>query len=204
MDNCGVSIVFTPKGLEARNFSERLGTHGVEALNGWPPIRWGGRTTTLPVGRASSVARTGYSLPCLAPRTAKRHDHRGRGDGGSQGQILILPRLRPHLTGRDGFPSSERFQSLTSPGKVLSLSFWRDEAAVAAAPSRIEGAEVECTYAAVSSVRLPWRQTVDQLHQRRNCRTELDPASHRSCQRRDRSVTEGLVAGDVAGMVGPL
>ena len=32
MDNSGVSIVFTPKGVkEARNLSERLGTHGVEA-----------------------------------------------------------------------------------------------------------------------------------------------------------------------------
>jgi heme-degrading monooxygenase HmoA len=31
----------------------------------------------------------------------------------------------------DGFISVERFQSLTTPGKLLSLSFWRDEAAVA-------------------------------------------------------------------------
>jgi heme-degrading monooxygenase HmoA len=31
----------------------------------------------------------------------------------------------------DGFVSVERFQSLTAPGKLLSLSFWRDEAAVA-------------------------------------------------------------------------
>lgn len=30
----------------------------------------------------------------------------------------------------DGFLSIERFQSLTTPGKVLSLSFWRDEEAV--------------------------------------------------------------------------
>lgn len=32
----------------------------------------------------------------------------------------------------DGFLSVERFESLTTPGKLLSLSFWRDEAAVAA------------------------------------------------------------------------
>ncbi|HTZ38069.1 MAG TPA: antibiotic biosynthesis monooxygenase, partial [Stellaceae bacterium] len=32
----------------------------------------------------------------------------------------------------DGFVSIERFQSLSEPGKVLSLSFWRDEAAIAA------------------------------------------------------------------------
>jgi heme-degrading monooxygenase HmoA len=32
----------------------------------------------------------------------------------------------------DGFISIERFQSLKDPGKLLSLSFWRDEVAVAA------------------------------------------------------------------------
>lgn len=30
----------------------------------------------------------------------------------------------------DGFISIERFESLTRPGKLLSLSFWRDEAAI--------------------------------------------------------------------------
>lgn len=30
----------------------------------------------------------------------------------------------------DGFVSVERFQSLTKPGKLLSLSIWRDEAAL--------------------------------------------------------------------------
>jgi heme-degrading monooxygenase HmoA len=40
--------------------------------------------------------------------------------------------LRPLLDNLDGFISIERFESLTTPGKVLSLSFWRDEAAVAA------------------------------------------------------------------------
>jgi heme-degrading monooxygenase HmoA len=39
-------------------------------------------------------------------------------------------RLRPHLAGIDGFISIERFESLTEPGKMLSLSFWRDEEAV--------------------------------------------------------------------------
>lgn len=38
--------------------------------------------------------------------------------------------LRPHLEQMEGFVSIERFQSLTQPGKVLSLSFWRDEQAV--------------------------------------------------------------------------
>ncbi|MCC6718285.1 MAG: antibiotic biosynthesis monooxygenase [Acetobacteraceae bacterium] len=41
-------------------------------------------------------------------------------------------RLREALMGMDGFISVERFQSLTDTGKILSLSFWRDEAAVRA------------------------------------------------------------------------
>ena len=39
-------------------------------------------------------------------------------------------RLKPLLAGIDGFISIERFESLTEPGKILSLSIWRDEAAV--------------------------------------------------------------------------
>lgn len=39
--------------------------------------------------------------------------------------------LRPGLDEIDGFLSIERFQSLTDPGKLLSLSYWRDEEAVA-------------------------------------------------------------------------
>ncbi len=38
--------------------------------------------------------------------------------------------LKPLLAQQDGFVSVERFQSLTEPDKLLSLSFWRDEAAV--------------------------------------------------------------------------
>ncbi len=38
--------------------------------------------------------------------------------------------MRAELAAIDGFVSVERFQSLTTPGKLLSLSFWRDEAAV--------------------------------------------------------------------------
>lgn len=39
-------------------------------------------------------------------------------------------RLRPLLAQMDGFISVERFASLSSPGKILSLSYWRDEDAV--------------------------------------------------------------------------
>ncbi|MGQ2969327.1 MAG: antibiotic biosynthesis monooxygenase family protein [Allorhizobium sp.] len=38
--------------------------------------------------------------------------------------------LRDHLEAMDGFLSVERFESLTTRGKLLSLSFWRDEDAV--------------------------------------------------------------------------
>ena len=38
--------------------------------------------------------------------------------------------MRPLLAAIDGFRSIERYQSLAEPGKLLSLSFWRDEAAI--------------------------------------------------------------------------
>lgn len=46
--------------------------------------------------------------------------------------LSIAAGLRPELEKIDGFISVERFTSLTQEGKVLSLSFWRDEAAVIA------------------------------------------------------------------------
>ncbi|MES2899088.1 MAG: antibiotic biosynthesis monooxygenase [Pseudomonadota bacterium] len=44
--------------------------------------------------------------------------------------LAIAADLRPLLEHVDGFVSIERFQSLSQPGKVLSLSFWRDDEAV--------------------------------------------------------------------------
>ena len=44
----------------------------------------------------------------------------------------IAADLRPQLEQIDGFVSIERFESLSVPGKFLSLSFWRDEEAVKA------------------------------------------------------------------------
>ena len=44
----------------------------------------------------------------------------------------LAAELRPLLEGIDGFISVERFESVSEPGKFVSLSFWRDEAAVAA------------------------------------------------------------------------
>ena len=51
-------------------------------------------------------------------------------DTQKQAYLDIAASLRPLLEEIDGFISIERFQSLTAPGKILSLSFWRDEAAI--------------------------------------------------------------------------
>ena len=52
-------------------------------------------------------------------------------DGCTQAYLDIAAALKPLLGEIDGFISIERFQSLADPGRILSLSFWRDEAAVA-------------------------------------------------------------------------
>ncbi len=51
-------------------------------------------------------------------------------DGQKQTYLDLAAQLRPELEKIDGFVSIERFASLTNEGKILSLSFWRDEDAV--------------------------------------------------------------------------
>ena len=51
--------------------------------------------------------------------------------GKREAYLGLAAQLRPLLERIDGFISIERFESLGQPGKVLSLSFWRDEAAIA-------------------------------------------------------------------------
>jgi len=53
-------------------------------------------------------------------------------DGRKQTYLDIAASLKPELERIDGFISIERFQSLVDDSKLLSLSFWRDEAAVQA------------------------------------------------------------------------
>jgi heme-degrading monooxygenase HmoA len=53
-------------------------------------------------------------------------------DGRKEHYLDIAASLKPHLEKIDGFISVERFQSLTDPKKMLSLSFWRDEGAARA------------------------------------------------------------------------
>jgi heme-degrading monooxygenase HmoA len=50
--------------------------------------------------------------------------------GQTEAYLGAAANLKALLEGIDGFISVERFESLTNPGKLLSLSFWRDEAAV--------------------------------------------------------------------------
>lgn len=54
------------------------------------------------------------------------------GDGHRDAYLDIAADLRPVLEKIDGFISVERFASLVEDGKILSLSIWRDEAAVKA------------------------------------------------------------------------
>lgn len=51
-------------------------------------------------------------------------------EGQRQTYLDIAAALRPELEKIDGFISVERFESLSTPGKILSLSTWRDEEAV--------------------------------------------------------------------------
>lgn len=52
-------------------------------------------------------------------------------DGRREDYLAHAARLREELSRIDGFISVERYESLTEPGKLVSLSFWRDEDAVA-------------------------------------------------------------------------
>jgi heme-degrading monooxygenase HmoA len=52
--------------------------------------------------------------------------------GRKEDYLEIAAALRPRLEKIDGFISVERFQSITEPEKMLSLSFFRDEEAVKA------------------------------------------------------------------------
>ena len=55
----------------------------------------------------------------LEPVTERKQDY-----------LDLAAQLGQQLEAIDGFISIERFESLAQPGKLLSLSFWRDEAAI--------------------------------------------------------------------------
>lgn len=45
--------------------------------------------------------------------------------------MALVETLKPELGKAEGFISLERFESITTPGKFVSLQFWRDEESVA-------------------------------------------------------------------------
>lgn len=51
-------------------------------------------------------------------------------DQQKQDYLAIAAKMRPLLDDIEGFISIERFESIYESGKFLSLSFWRDEAAI--------------------------------------------------------------------------
>ena len=59
-------------------------------------------------------------------------------DGRLDDYLDIAHGLRAELEKVDGFVSIERFTSMYEEGKLLSLSFWRDEAAVRAWREQID------------------------------------------------------------------
>src|SRR6476661_8753355 len=61
------------------------------------------------------------------PKTSRKQDY-----------LNIAAELKPLLEKVDGFISIERFESLYEPGKILSLTFLRDEAVVTAWRNTIE------------------------------------------------------------------
>jgi heme-degrading monooxygenase HmoA len=52
-------------------------------------------------------------------------------DGRKQEYFDLVAQLKAELDKAEGFLSIERFESLTTPGKFVSLQFWKDEASVA-------------------------------------------------------------------------
>jgi heme-degrading monooxygenase HmoA len=53
-------------------------------------------------------------------------------EGRAEDYFDLASALKSDLINIDGFISIERFQSLTTPGKLVSISFWRDEQAILA------------------------------------------------------------------------
>jgi heme-degrading monooxygenase HmoA len=44
--------------------------------------------------------------------------------------MALVETLKPELAKAEGFLSLERFESITTPGKFVSLQFWKDEESV--------------------------------------------------------------------------
>jgi heme-degrading monooxygenase HmoA len=51
-------------------------------------------------------------------------------EGKMEEYLALSPKYKPELANMDGFISNERYQSCSNPNKVLSVSYWKDEAAI--------------------------------------------------------------------------
>ena len=63
--------------------------------------------------------------------------------GKSQAYLDMAAALTPLVEKIDGFISVERFQSVSADGKMVALSFWRDEAAATAWRNLMEHRRVQ-------------------------------------------------------------
>jgi heme-degrading monooxygenase HmoA len=52
-------------------------------------------------------------------------------EGKQEAYFDLAAQLKPELSKIEGFISIERFQSVSNPGKLLSLSFWESEKSIA-------------------------------------------------------------------------
>ena len=69
--------------------------------------------------------------------------------------------LRPELEKIDGFISVERFESTATPGRYVSLSYWRDEEAVA--KWRVHAKHIDAQQAGKSGIFKPYRIRVGEI-----------------------------------------
>jgi heme-degrading monooxygenase HmoA len=84
------------------------------------------------------LASSGRATAGIAARRDPRRENRliavifevWPAEGRADDYFDIAAALRSELERSDGFISIERFESVTTPGKFLSLSFWRDEESV--------------------------------------------------------------------------
>ena len=92
----------------------------------------------------------------------------------------IAAGLRDELAAIEGFVSVERFESLATPGKFLSLSFWRDEASVAAWRQRAahRQAQAEGRASVLADYRLRVGQVLRDYGLHDRAQAPLDSRSH--------------------------
>jgi heme-degrading monooxygenase HmoA len=64
-------------------------------------------------------------------------------DGKKEDYLAIATRLREQLVTSKGFISIERFQSLVNEGKLLSLSYWEDEASILSWKANLDHKEAQ-------------------------------------------------------------